>query len=179
MEWWPEWLQACSSGCVLLAGWFATNPSDVELHALRKHLKEVRDGLESLRHGMQEASLERWIHDLRRTQSCLGDLHDQQVMMELLRRPKGSDAIPSGATWHRRLEEQHQDCWQQWLALRPTCCSRRGTGPFTGWRTPWRPSRRRLAIEAQAEDAQPHGAAPSEPVHGEAFLAAKAPPASA
>jgi CHAD domain-containing protein len=73
VEWLPEWLQACSGGCFLHAGWFSVHASDVDLHELRKRIKEVRYGLEAL-HGWLGDAGEHWISDLRSVQSCLGEL---------------------------------------------------------------------------------------------------------
>lgn len=116
-EWLPEWLQACTGSCFLHAGWFATHPSDSDLHALRKRIKEVRYSLEALREWLGEPG-EVWIGDLRSVQSCLGELHDQEVLMQLLRHQGQADAAASPKALHRLLEEQRQERWQQWLALR-------------------------------------------------------------
>ncbi len=115
--WLPEWLQACGGTCFLHGGWFATQPSDAELHELRKRIKEVRYGLEALRSWLGEAG-EAWIGDLREVQSCLGDLHDLEVLMQLLGHQHLADDAASGAGLHRLLEEQRQERWQEWLALR-------------------------------------------------------------
>lgn len=111
-EWLPEWLQASSGGCFLHAGWFATQPNDGALHDLRKHIKEVRYGLEALRGWLGDAG-EAWISDLRSVQSCLGDLHDQQVLVELMREHEQAPPALS-----RALERDSQEVWTQWQQLR-------------------------------------------------------------
>ena len=115
--WLPEWLQACGGTCFLHGGWFATHPGDAELHELRKRIKEVRYGLEALRIWLGEPG-KAWIDDLREVQSCLGDLHDLEVLMQLLGQQHRADDAASGAALHQLLEEQRQERWQQWLALR-------------------------------------------------------------
>lgn len=116
-EWLPEWLQACSGTCFLHGGWFAAHPSDAELHELRKRIKEVRYGLEALRGWLGEPG-EAWIRDLRDVQSCLGDLHDLEVLMQLLGHQSPDDDAASWSSLRRLLEEQRQERWQQWLELR-------------------------------------------------------------
>jgi CHAD domain-containing protein len=115
--WLPEWLLACGGTCFLHGGWFAAHPSDAELHELRKRIKEVRYGLEALRGWLGEPG-EAWIGDLRDVQSCLGDLHDLEVLMQLLGDQKQVEDSASRAALHRLLEEERQQRWQQWLALR-------------------------------------------------------------
>jgi CHAD domain-containing protein len=116
-EWLPEWLQACGGSCFLHGGWFAAHPSDAELHELRKRIKEVRYGLEALRGWLGEPG-EAWIRDLRDVQSCLGDLHDLEVLMQLLGPQSPDDDAASWSSLRRLLEEQRQERWQQWLELR-------------------------------------------------------------
>lgn len=110
--WLQEWLLACGGGCFLHGGWFADDPSDPELHALRKRIKEVRYGLEALRERLGDEG-EAWIRDLRSVQSCLGDLHDQEVL-RLLIRGHGSPATEL----RRALMQERQEHWQQWQQLR-------------------------------------------------------------
>lgn len=110
--WLPEWLLACSSGCFLHGGWFAGEPDDPELHALRKQVKEVRYGLEALRDWIGEPG-EAWIGDLRRVQSCLGDLHDQAVLMQLI---PGHREVETAL--HRALKQDSEACWDHWQQLR-------------------------------------------------------------
>ncbi len=110
--WLREWLQACSGGCFLHAGWFAADPSDGELHELRKRIKEVRYGLEALRDWLGEAG-EGWIGDLRRAQSCLGDLHDLEVLRQLVH--GHGQAVTA---LRDSLEQDRQERWDQWQQLR-------------------------------------------------------------
>lgn len=110
--WLPEWRLASSSCCFLQAGWFASDPDDPALHVLRKRVKEVRYGMESLREwlGVEGAH---WISDLRSVQSCLGDLHDQQVLIQLVQ-PQGR----AHRGLRQALEQERQERWLQWLQLR-------------------------------------------------------------
>jgi len=110
--WLQEWLLACSGDCFLHAGWFAEAPNDPQLHALRKRIKEARYGLEALRHWLGDAG-EGWIGELRSVQSCLGDLHDQEVLMQLIR-GHGQAAM----ALRHALEQDRQDTWQQWQQRR-------------------------------------------------------------
>lgn len=111
-DWLREWLQACSGGCFLHAGWFAADPSDSDLHELRKRIKEVRYGLEALRDWLGEPG-EGWISELRRAQSCLGDLHDQEVLRQLIHgHGHTATALRHG------LEQDRQERWEQWQQLR-------------------------------------------------------------
>jgi len=116
-DWLAEWLQACGGVCFLHAGWFAAHPRDSDLHELRKRIKEVRYGLEALRGWLGEPG-EAWISDLRNVQSCLGDLHDQEVLMQLLRSQDQNDEAASRTALHRLLEQERLERWQQWLVLR-------------------------------------------------------------
>lgn len=111
-DWLQDWLLASTSGCFLHGGWFAADPSDPELHALRKRVKQVRYSMEALRGWLGDAG-ERWIHDLRSVQSCLGDLHDQEVLLQLIR-SHGQSAAGLRLT----LERDRQDRWEQWQRLR-------------------------------------------------------------
>lgn len=111
-DWLEEWLLASTGCCFLHGGWFAGDPSDPELHALRKRVKEVRYGLEALAAWLGDAG-EGWVHDLRAAQSCLGDLHDQEVLLQLIRgHGKAASAL------HQALEQDRQERWQQWQTLR-------------------------------------------------------------
>lgn len=110
--WLQEWVLACCGGCFLHSGWFAEDPCDPQLHALRKRIKEVRYGLEALRDWLGDAG-ERWISDLRHVQSCLGDLHDQEVLMQLIHGHGQGAAALRGA-----LEQDRQERWQDWQQLR-------------------------------------------------------------
>lgn len=118
-DWLQEWLLNCSSGCFLHGGWFAEDPRDPDLHALRKQVKEVRYGLEALRDWLGEAG-DGWIHDLRSVQSCLGDLHDQEVLRQLLH-----GHGPAAAGLRDALEQDRQACWSQWRQWRETLLPRR------------------------------------------------------
>lgn len=111
-DWLEEWLLASSGGCFLHGGWFAETPSAPELHALRKRVKEVRYGLEALATWLGDAG-EDWIRDLRAAQSCLGDLHDQEVLIQLIR---GQGQAASAL--RQPLEQDRQERWQQWQTLR-------------------------------------------------------------
>lgn len=111
-DWLREWLQACSGGCFLHAGWFAADPSDSDLHELRKRIKEVRYGLEALRNWLGEPG-EGWISNLRRVQSCLGDLHDQEVLRQLIH----GHGHTATALRHS-LEQDRRERWEQWQQLR-------------------------------------------------------------
>ncbi|MFM7313745.1 MAG: CHAD domain-containing protein [Cyanobium sp.] len=118
MDWLPDWLMACSGTCFLHAGWFATDPAAPELHALRKAIKEVRYGLEALREELGQEGLN-WIADLREVQSCLGSLHDQEVLRALLSsQKKGSDPQPPLPALSQVLAAERLQSWLRWEQLR-------------------------------------------------------------
>lgn len=114
--WLPEWWMPLAAPCFLHPGWFSPDPEAPELHDLRKRIKAVRYGLESLEsHLGGEASL--WIQRLRRVQACLGDLHDQQVFGDLLR-GQGRRGLGPLAELEGRLESRRQVQWLRWQELR-------------------------------------------------------------
>ena len=113
-DWLQEWLLASTGCCFLHAGWFAADPAAPDLHDLRKRIKEVRYGLEALRDRLGSNG-EAWIADLRRVQSCLGDLHDQEVLLQLLCEARGGSPTPAALI--QALEAQRDCSWQQWQRL--------------------------------------------------------------
>jgi hypothetical protein len=115
-DWLQEWLQPCTGSCFLHAGWWATDPAAPELHALRKRIKEVRYGLEALRDALGGTG-EIWIEDLRRAQSCLGDLHDQEVLLALMREHQRQHTQGSPAALQAVLGQERQNRWQHWQQL--------------------------------------------------------------
>jgi len=110
--WLPEWLMACSGGCFLHSGLFAADADAASLHDLRKRIKEMRYGMESLAEWLGEEGAQ-WISDLRGVQSCLGDLHDQQALRQLV---GAHGPVPTGLV--EALEHERLERWQQWQQRR-------------------------------------------------------------
>jgi CHAD domain-containing protein len=112
--WRREWLLVCCGGCFLQGGWLVEDPRDPELHALRRRLKGVRYGLESLQEHLGPET-EAWIGTLKAVQACLGELQDLQVLEQSL---AGLDSALPGAGLLRSIEQRRWACWQRWLELR-------------------------------------------------------------
>ncbi|CAK6694620.1 CHAD domain-containing protein [Synechococcus sp. BA-124 BA4] len=114
--WLGEWCSQAAAGLFLEPGWFSDDPGDPALHGLRKRIKGVRYGLENLEPYLDPA-LSRWLTDLRKAQDILGDLHDLQVLAEVLEDVLGSSPSPSFPQLNHWIERQRSEGWQHWLEL--------------------------------------------------------------
>ncbi|MCT0249614.1 CHAD domain-containing protein [Synechococcus sp. CS-205] len=114
--WLGEWGAKAVAGLFLEPGWFSTDPNDPALHGLRKRIKGVRYGLENLEPYLQP-SLSHWIGDLRQGQDILGELHDLQVLAEVLGDVLGTTPAQTFPQLSHWIERQQSDAWQHWLAL--------------------------------------------------------------
>lgn len=114
--WLGEWSAQAVAGLFLEPGWFSEDPGDPALHGLRKRIKGVRYGLENLEPHLDPA-LSRWLTDLRQAQDILGDLHDLQVLAEVLEDLLGSSPSPSFPQLSHWIKRQQSEGWQHWLDL--------------------------------------------------------------
>jgi CHAD domain-containing protein len=124
-DWQVEWHRPLSAALFLHPGWWAGQPRDPELHALRKRIKGVRYSLEALGEPL-EGSRHDWIAALKQAQGVLGELHDLQVLEALLH--EESAAVPRSARrgLQAELERQRAIEWARWRELsgrllRPEC----------------------------------------------------------
>ncbi|CAK6692136.1 CHAD domain-containing protein [Synechococcus sp. CBW1107] len=114
--WLGEWRAQAVAGLFLEPGWFSDDPGDPALHGLRKRIKGVRYGLENLEPHLDPA-LSRWLTDLRQAQDILGDLHDLQVLAEVLEDVLGSSPSQSFPQLSHWIKRQQSEGWQHWLEL--------------------------------------------------------------
>jgi CHAD domain-containing protein len=117
-DWLHDWHLPLSGALFLHPGWMATSPEEEALHALRKRIKGVRYALEHLADAL-EAPGHGWIAVLKQAQSCLGDLHDLQVLEASLLDPPRHRAGAGGGLEGLRaeLERQRREGWGQWRQL--------------------------------------------------------------
>ncbi len=124
-DWLHAWHRPLSGALVLHPGWWADQPRDPQLHALRKRIKGVRYSLEALADQLEPAGRD-WITVLKQAQAVLGELHDLQVLEALLHKEQA--LIPASASQGLRaeLERQRAIAWARWREqsgwlLRPQC----------------------------------------------------------
>ena len=98
-------------------------------HALRIGVKRFRYALESLVPSLHE----KWTDSLKRVQDVLGDIHDVDVLLELVEANRAKLAAQSSADWqtpiaqvrqerlqqYRQLALGHNGVWQNWLGSFP------------------------------------------------------------
>ncbi len=111
------WMFECqahvSAGLFLHRGWFVMDPHDPELHDLRKRIKEVRYALENLEPFGGE-TLRDWISLLKHAQDCLGELHDLQVLVEILGDKLEHDLSVAVPVLNEAITRQQENCWRLW-----------------------------------------------------------------
>ncbi|MFN5194264.1 MAG: CHAD domain-containing protein [Cyanobacteriota bacterium] len=117
LPWLHEWHLAAAGRLFLHPGWFSADPRDPELHDLRKRIKEVRYGIDHLQ-PVLPAGTAAWIDTLKQAQGILGDLHDLEVMHELLRQSLDDRAIHQIVpTLSGLLAHDRDNLWQRWQLL--------------------------------------------------------------
>lgn len=124
-DWLQEWHRPLSGALFLHPGWWAEQPREKRLHALRKRIKGVRYSLEVLVDRLPPGAHD-WISALKQAQAVLGELHDLQVLEALLH--EGEEALPRSARrgLQAELERQRAIEWARWRELsgrllRPEC----------------------------------------------------------
>lgn len=118
--WSREWLLRVTSPCFLHDGWLVEDPRDPRIHALRRHIKGVRYGLEAQRQQLGPAGPV-WIGQLRAAQGCLGHLHDLEVLeRHLLTTDPTLGLRPDPGNPLAVIVAEREICWRRWLGLRAT-----------------------------------------------------------
>jgi CHAD domain-containing protein len=116
VDWLHEWHLPLSGALFLDPGWQASDPRSEELHSLRKRIKGVRYALEHLVE-LLDAPGQGWIAVLKQAQSCLGDLHDLQVLEACLLERPGQRPGGDLAGLRAELDRQRVEVWGQWREL--------------------------------------------------------------
>lgn len=116
LPWLVEWQAPFSSGLFLHAGWLELNPAAAALHGLRKRIKTARYSLEIVGHWCDPPLLA-WIEDLKQAQDLLGELHDLQVLRQLLAKQLDTRKRPDLPVLQAELEAQQLRHWLDWREL--------------------------------------------------------------
>ncbi|QPN59210.1 CHAD domain-containing protein [Synechococcus sp. CBW1002] len=130
-DWLVEWQGSLSHGLFLHAGWQEANPRDKSLHELRKRIKEARYALENLEPFLPSGG-HHWIQELKLAQESLGELHDLQVLADVIGeqelRPRVADLPELGVAIQHQLDR----CWEDWQTLASRLKARERRWEFQG-----------------------------------------------
>jgi CHAD domain-containing protein len=115
-EWLYEWQEPFTSGLFLHSGWMSQDPEADELHALRKQIKGARYSLEAFENWCSPA-LQQWINQLRQAQQHLGELHDLQILGQIIAKQESLKKKQSFPMLKAEVGATQRYHWQQWRDL--------------------------------------------------------------
>jgi CHAD domain-containing protein len=115
-DWLYEWQEPFTSGLFLHPGWMSDDPLADDVHALRKRIKGARYSLEALERWCSPA-LQQWINDLRQAQDHLGDLHDLQILGQIIAKQESLKKKQSLPILMAEVEAAQRVHWLQWREL--------------------------------------------------------------
>jgi CHAD domain-containing protein len=116
-DWLLDWHRPLVAGLFLHPGWFAADSRDPDLHPLRKRIKAARYGLDHLDAALAPAA-SAWIDGLRQAQAILGDLHDLEVLEQLLlRADRRQPGLEHCAVLPVLLADDRAAAWRGWQDL--------------------------------------------------------------
>ena len=115
-EWLYEWQEPFTAGLFLHSGWTSHDPEADDLHALRKHIKGARYSLESFESWCSPA-LQQWIDQLRQAQQHLGDLHDLQILGQIITKQESLKKKQRFPVLKAEVGATQMFHWQQWRDL--------------------------------------------------------------